>query len=161
MTCANKYALSGQTSQCEACTSPCVMCGSSPTDCLNCEDGYYFQTTSGTGSCTACSAGCVICSSSSCLACQPPALLSGGNCVSCANGCSLCTTLTFCLVCTSPSSYPASDGTCTQCSSLCLSCSGAGLTACTGCIAGAYFKSPSTCTACPFSCVLCSGAFYC
>lgn len=145
--------------QCLACLSPCLTC-TSPTICLSCNSGTYFNR----GSClTACPAGTY----------QTTAISSSGtsqlSCLPCDSTCLTCLNIaTYCITCpsgyildtqgncnsncTNSSTYYYSSTSlqCLNCSGSCYSCQGPLSTDCLSCNPPLALYSGSCLTTCPF-----------
>jgi hypothetical protein len=175
-TCSNtcvtgQYWVPANGGSCASCVAPCVDCLSpgGPGNCAQCQSGgpgYYVSV----GNCYACASNQYsdgwVCSNcdSTCATCNGP---SPTPCTSCSNGhgydSGVCTT------CASNEYWvSASSGSCINCGSHCLACSGP--TACTQCDPGFYpsggtcvacqtnqYSNGITCSNCDPSCATCSG----
>ncbi|CAG9317242.1 unnamed protein product [Blepharisma stoltei] len=141
-----------------------------------CTEGYYMNST--TGVCTACDVSCGLCNAygaSSCLTCAttyPYQISDSPICYSsCPSGYVLLTGTTTCAKCAS--NQFISSGSCVNCDSSCLTCSGSSSSQCLSCASGytlvsgtcaancqtgQYRDTPTTCKTCDSSCYTCSGS---
>lgn len=141
---------------CTACTSPCMTCSGTATNCQSClpSTNTYLQV--GGGTCVAANA------------CQAGSYAETNNqCMPCSSNCGTCVTFPYnCLSCSNPlliwsnfqciascaSGYSSIGGLC--CPSTCTGCNQS--MACSGCIAGYYLDASSSCQICDSNCLTCS-----
>ena len=143
-TCATGAYLSG--TKCAACDPSCLTCQNSPTSCLNCLPGQYYNTT--LASCTSCSRNCITCTASACTACRTGFVISGTSCLSCVFSCSTClpSDITTCTSCYA--GLQLISGACVPCPDKCTACKNG---VCVTCISG---YTPNAVGTCVLNCIL-------
>lgn len=144
-----KY-LSDGTSICQQCYSKCLTCMNSAINCLDCKPNLRLDTSQGNGNCVPCLEGCMNCTlNGDCIGACKRRYFSKDNktCSKCDITCSSCngSTNEDCLSC--EAGLLLTNGSCTGCSSRCLTCSAP--TVCSSCRSGMILDKGQCRSTCP------------
>ncbi|ELP85579.1 protein kinase domain containing protein, partial [Entamoeba invadens IP1] len=155
--------------RCVACNPMCRMCVSQPNNCVACQFGYYYNTT--TNTCLSLGDLMETCelflpSGDKCSVCKSGYYMNNGDCVRCSDACEKCiTNSTFCLTCNKDKGYyyDLESTTTTKCkpTSLLLHCSSSVSDGCSLCETGFYLNLYHKCVPCMDNCQRCGNSWSC
>jgi MYXO-CTERM domain-containing protein len=139
--------------QCTGCSGNNYLSAGTCTGCSTCDAGTYTVsacTAAANTVCANCDASCAGCSgagAAACTSCSSGKYLSGGAC----KACSACGAGFF----QSAACTTTTDAVCAPCDAACATCSGAGPSACLGCVSGKYLSGGACAT-----CATCGPGFF-